>query len=104
MAKAKRNIVKYVPDETVINKIYIIRGQKIMLDFDLALLYEVETRALNQAVKRNIDRFPNEFMFRLTPKEWHSMRSQIVISSSQNSHFQGTETMMSQFLTSSKKI
>ena len=50
-------------------KIYGIRGQRVMLDFDLAELYQVETRALNQAVKRNIDRFPDDFMFRLSPTE-----------------------------------
>ena len=61
------------------NKIYEIREQKAMLDFDLAELYEVETRVLNQAVKRNRDRFPVDFMFRLTKKEWESLRSQIVI-------------------------
>src|SRR5580698_9045023 len=60
-------------------KIYEIRGQKVMLDFDLAELYGVETRTLNQAVKRNIDRFPEDFMFRLTEEEW--MRSQIVTAS-----------------------
>ena len=62
-------------------KIYEIRGQKVMLDFDLAELYEVETRALNQAVKRNIDIFPNDFMFQLTKKEWKTMSSQIVMTS-----------------------
>ena len=61
------------------NKIYEIRGQKVMLDFDLAGLYEVPTKALNQAVKRNADRFPEDFMFRLTEEEW--MRSQIVTGS-----------------------
>ena len=61
------------------NKIYELRGQKIMLDFDLAELYEVETRVLNQAVKRNIDIFPDDFMFQLTTKEWDSMLSQIVM-------------------------
>ena len=60
-------------------KIYEIRGQKVMLDFDLAELYGVETRTLNQAVKRNIDRFPEDFMFRLSEDEW--MRSQFVIAS-----------------------
>ena len=50
-------------------KIFEIRGQKVMLDFDLAELYEVETRVLNQTVKRNTDRFPEDFMFRLTKKE-----------------------------------
>jgi hypothetical protein len=62
------------------NKIYEIRGQKVMLDFDLAELYEVETKVFNQAVKRNIESFPEDFMFRLTQKEWNSMRSQNVIS------------------------
>src|SRR5258708_15153342 len=52
------------------NKIYEIRGQKVMLDFDLAELYGLETKVLNQAVKRNINRFPEVFMFRLTPEEW----------------------------------
>jgi phage regulator Rha-like protein len=62
-------------------KIYETRGEKVMLDFDLAMLYEVETRVLNQAVKRNIIRFPDDFMFRLTISEWESMRSQIVTAS-----------------------
>lgn len=61
------------------SKIYEIRGQRVMLDFDLAELYEVETRVLNQSVKRNIDRFPADFMFRLTPIEWETMLSQIVM-------------------------
>ncbi len=63
---------------TLQSKIYDIRGQKVILDFDLAALYEVETRVLNQSVKRNIKRFPVDFMFRLTIEEWGSMRSQIV--------------------------
>lgn len=57
------------------NKIYEIRGQKVMLDFDLAELYEVETRVLNQSVKRNSERFPEKFMFRLTKEEWEFMSS-----------------------------
>ena len=65
--------------EIIRNKIYEIRGQKIMFDFDLAELYDVETRILNQAVKRNVKRFPKDFMFQLTKKEWESLRSQIVI-------------------------
>jgi len=63
------------------NKIYTIRGLRVMLDFDLAELYEVETRVLNQAVKRNINRFPSDFMFQLTNKEFDNLMSQIVISS-----------------------
>ncbi|MEY3056895.1 MAG: hypothetical protein RLZZ614_1440 [Bacteroidota bacterium] len=62
-------------------KIHEIRGEMVMLDFDLAMLYEVDTRSLNQAVKRNIERFPIDFMFRLTEKEWEVMISQNVVSS-----------------------
>ncbi|MFT4221797.1 ORF6N domain-containing protein [Dysgonomonas sp.] len=61
------------------NKIYEIRGMKIMLDFDLASMYQVETRVLNQSVKRNIERFPDDFMFELTKSEYDSLRSQFVI-------------------------
>ena len=60
-------------------KIYELRGQKIMLDFDLAQLYSVETRVMNQAVKRNMDRFPKDFMFQLTAREWRTMSSQFVM-------------------------
>lgn len=60
------------------NLIHNIRGQKVMLDSDLAMLYGVETRALNQAVKRNIRRFPDDFMFQVTKEEWNALRSQIV--------------------------
>ena len=59
-------------------KIYEIRSQKVMLDFDLAELYEVETKVLNQAVKRNIDRFPSDFMLQITRDEYNSLRSQFV--------------------------
>jgi phage regulator Rha-like protein len=60
------------------NMIYEIRGQKVMLDLDLAGLYEVEVKRLNEATKRNIERFPDDFMFKLTQEEWDSLRSQIV--------------------------
>ena len=63
------------------DKIYEIRGQNVMIDFDLAELYGVETRTLNQAVKRNMDRFPDDFMFQLTEGEFENLRSQIVTSS-----------------------
>jgi hypothetical protein len=59
------------------SKIYEIRGAKVMLDFDLAELYEVETKNLNLAVKRNTKRFPSDFMFQLTKAEWESLRLQI---------------------------
>jgi len=69
-----------VVQEVIEQKIYLIRGQKVMLDRDLAILYDVQTRTLNQAVKRNKKRFPEDFAFRLTPQENNSLRSQIVIS------------------------
>lgn len=62
------------------NIIYVIRGQRVMLDSDLARLYEVETKVLNQAVKRNIERFPEDFMFQLTKEEYEFLRSQFVTS------------------------
>ncbi|MBP6813076.1 MAG: ORF6N domain-containing protein [Saprospiraceae bacterium] len=62
-------------------KIYEIRGQRVMLDFDLAELYEVETKRLKEAVRRNIERFPDEFMFELTKEEFKILRSQIASSS-----------------------
>jgi ORF6N domain len=68
--------------ERITQKIYLIRGQKIMLDDDLAQLYEVETRVINQAVKRNLNRFPEDFMFQLSPEESENLRSQFVTSSS----------------------
>ena len=64
--------------QSIQNRIYEIRGERVMLDFDLALLYDLQTKVLNQAVKRNIKRFPADFMFRLTITEWENMRSQIV--------------------------
>ncbi len=70
--------------KSIQNRIYELRGERVMLDFDLAALYEVETRVLNQAVKRNIKRFPKDFMFQLTKKEWNDMSSQFVMTSSQN--------------------
>jgi ORF6N domain len=67
-------------DELIERRIYLLRGQRVMLDSDLASLYEVETRTFNQAVRRNRERFPEDFMFRLTPDETESLRSQFVIS------------------------
>ncbi|WP_344852925.1 ORF6N domain-containing protein [Pedobacter jeongneungensis] len=89
--------------KSIQNRIYEIRGERVMLDFDLALLYEVETRVLNQAVKRNIKRFPDDFMFQLTLAEFENVKfqteainqgaSQIVIKDQPN--------LKSQFVTSS---
>lgn len=67
-----------IPVERIAQKIYLIRGQKVMLDSDLAELYGVKTAALNQAVKRNLKRFPGNYMFQLTRDEYNSLRSQIV--------------------------
>lgn len=78
--------------EVVHNKIYEIRGLKVMLDYDLAELFEVETRVLNQGIKRNIDSFPDDFMFRITKEEWD------LISSSQIVMMKPEETSSSQFV------
>ena len=67
--------------QSIQNRIYEIRGERVMLDFDLAILYEVPTKLLNQAVKRNYKRFPEDFMFRLSIPEWNGMRSQYVTAS-----------------------
>lgn len=94
------------------NKIYELRGLKVMLDFDLAELYEVETKVLNQAVKRNIDRFPTDFMFRLKVQEWQTMRSQFVTASQEKRNIKTTPfaftehgvTMLASVLRSEKAI
>ncbi|MBG7612407.1 ORF6N domain-containing protein [Polaribacter sp. BAL334] len=69
-----------IPDEIISNKIYLIRNQKVMIDRDLAELYQVETRVLKQSVKRNINRFPEDFMFELNKNEFENWRSQFVTS------------------------
>lgn len=74
--------------QVIERRICLIRGQRVMLDSDLAELYQVETRALIQAVKRNIERFPDDFMFQLNPEEADAMRSQIVIASKRNIRYQ----------------
>ena len=102
MATATKH--KSLPSASVeiISRIYYVREQKVMLDFDLAGLYEVETRVLNQSVKRNTDRFPEDFMFRLTVKEWNLMMSQFVISSAQHNESEDINKMMSQNATTSQ--
>ncbi len=69
-----------VPNEVIMNKIYFIRGQKVMLDSDIAELYQVETKRLKEQVKRNMSRFPEKYMFVLTDKEFESLRSQFATS------------------------
>ena len=70
-----------IPDEVVMNKIYLIRGQKVMLDVDLAELYGVDTKRLNEQVRRNVDRFPDDFMFALNEEEFANLKSQFATSS-----------------------
>jgi hypothetical protein len=91
--------------QSIQNRIYEIRGDRVMLDFDLAALYEVETKVFNQAVKRNKKRFPPDFMFRLTMEEWHSIRSQFVTTSMSGLQDLsiGIQGNWSQNVTSSKK-
>ena len=79
-AMASDKLIKMFSDGEIVEKIFIIRGQKVMLDKDLAEMYGVETSVLNQAVKRNIPRFPRDFMFQLTTDEYTLLISQIVTS------------------------
>jgi len=74
MNKPEKSIA--IPDEVVMSKIYVIRDQKVMLDRDLAELYGVETKVLKQAVKRNQNRFPTDFMFEMTPQELEQWRTE----------------------------
>lgn len=70
-----------ISQKEIENRIFLVRGVQVMLDNDLAKIYQVETRALNQAIKRNIERFPNDFMFQLTQSEWENLKSHFVTSS-----------------------
>lgn len=78
---AKQELKALVAEQKILNKIYILRGQKVMLDKDLAEMYGVETRVLNQGIKRNMARFPKDFMFQLSDKEFQNLISQNVTSS-----------------------
>ena len=75
------NEISLVPDDVVMNKIFFIRNQKVMLDRDLATLYGVETKRLNEQVKRNLTRFPKDFMFQLNEIEFQNLKSQFATSS-----------------------
>ena len=75
MTKEKPNVP--IPDEVITKKIYFIRGKNVMLDQDLAELYNVETKRVNEQVKRNLNRFPDDFMFQLNNEEFNNLRSQI---------------------------
>lgn len=78
---AKKELQTLVAEQKILNRIYVVRGQKIMLDGDLAEMYNVETRRLNEQVKRNANRFPKDFMFTLTAKEYENLKSQNATSS-----------------------
>lgn len=79
MAKSSKAVI--VPDDLIMNNIYLIRGQKVMLDHDLAKLYQVEKKRLNEQVSRNKERFPGDFMFQLNKEEFQNLKSQIATSS-----------------------
>ena len=78
---AKKELQVLVAEQKILNRIYVVRGMKVMLDEDLAEMYSVETRRLNEQVKRNIKRFPKDFMFTLTQKEFDNLKSQNATSS-----------------------
>ena len=80
MAKATNTDIVEIDPQSFRNMIYVFRGQQVMLDRDLARLYGVDTRVLNQAVKRNMERFPERFMFQLSKDEFENWKSQIVTS------------------------
>ncbi len=80
MVLENKSAANMISDEHIMNKIYYIRNQKVMMDMDLAELYRLETKRLNEQVKRNIKRFPEDFMFRLTQNEFENLKSQFVTS------------------------
>jgi hypothetical protein len=86
-----------VSEEKIVNRIYFVKGKRVMLDRDLAEMYEVPTKVLNQAVKRNLRRFPDDFMFQLTRDELDNLISQFVVASSKGE----AAILKSQFVTSS---
>jgi hypothetical protein len=91
------------PKKPISSLIFNLRGQKVILDADLAELYDVPTKRLNEQVKRNADRFPEDFMFQLTAQEWSNLKSQIVTSSLEAPQKEGVVPNWSQFATSSKR-
>ncbi len=95
--RTQRRMAIILKPENVAQLVFFIRGEKVMFDADLAMLYGVTTKALNQAVKRNSQRFPSDFMFQLTKTEHDNMRSQIVTSS------EDKKLLRSQFATSSSQ-
>ena len=89
--------------ENIAQLVFFVRGEKVMFDADLAKLYGVSTKALNQALRRNRERFPEDFAFQLTANEFAALRSQSVTSSGKDSHPQALLSNWSQFVTSSRK-
>jgi len=103
MATRKKTSAKVravIPNQKIESRIYVIRGHRVMLDSDLTEIYQVETRVLNQAVKRNKERFPEDFMFQFTRKEFKGLRSQFVMSS--DGSLTGAD-LISQSVTSSSR-
>ena len=82
-----------IPDERIINRIFLIRGKKVMFDFDLAALYGVTTGNSNKSVKRNKERFPDDFMFQLTKKEFETWKEQILMFQNGISSWGGRRTL-----------
>jgi ORF6N domain len=78
---AKQVLQAFVAEQKILNRIFVVRGQKVILDLDLAAMYGVETRRLNEQLKRNSKRFPKDFMFTLTSKEYENLISQNATSS-----------------------
>ena len=108
MSKNKSLIVSsFLSHDVIVRKIYLIRGEKVMLDRDLADLYQVETRVLNQAVRRNIDRFPQDFMFTLSRQEIRNISQSVISLKHAPNVFAFTEkgvAMLSSVLNSKKAI
>jgi hypothetical protein len=100
-AQTRANAMK--PKKPIESLILNLRGQKVILDADLAELYGVPTKVFNQAVKRNAGRFPEDFIFQLTAQEWSNLKSQIATSSSEAPQTEGGAPNWSQFVTSSKR-
>ncbi len=99
MAPKATAAIQVIPVESIERKIYLIRGCKVMLDSDLADLYQVPTKAVNQAIRRNPDRFPDDFMFQLNAEELANLRSQIVTSNAEHG-----VAMLSSALTSKRAV
>ena len=95
-----------LPPELIKRRIYIIRGQEVMLDSDLAELYQVPTKRLNEAIRRNKDQFPEDFIFRLSPQELASLNQSQFVTGYPNTQIEGLKnnvTMRSQIATASKR-